>query len=251
MDELFSRNTMYWGENVQKTLKTKYGIVFGLGGVGGYSAEALIRAGIGKLTIVDFDEVSQSNINRQLIALHSTIGIKKTTLFEKRLKDINPNAQINIFNEFYDETKNDKVFEITPDFVIDAIDTQKAKINLLIYCKNNNIPVFSSMGAGNRIDPTQLFIGDISEANTLSCKFSKNIVYNLKKCGIENGITCVFSKEPPKKPLKKIVNTIKTNEKEIKKYSPSSTPFVPPVAGYYLAFCAINKIINSIDKKIQ
>lgn len=248
MNELFSRNIMYWSEEVQNILKKQHVMVFGLGGVGGYCADALARAGIGEISLIDFDEVSESNINRQLVALNSTIGHKKTDLFNQRLKDINPELKLNVFDTFYDESKNDIFFKKKPDYVIDAIDTQRAKLALLIYCHNNNIPVFSSMGAGNRIDPTKLYIADISEYDKKNCPFVKNVKYNLIKNGITSGITCVFSSEKSKKPINKVESTIKTNDAEIKKISPSSTPFVPPVAGYYLAYGVINTIIKSIDK---
>lgn len=252
MDEQFSRNIMYWGENTQKILKEKHGIIFGLGGVGGYTAEALARAGIGKLSLVDFDTVSASNINRQIIALNSTLGQKKTTLFKQRLEDINPKIKIKIYDCFYCEEKNEEIFAEKPDFVVDAIDTQKSKIELLIYCKKNNIPVYSSMGAGNRLNPTELFIGDLSEAAGLKCNFVTNLYKNLQKQGVNTGITCVFSHEKPKKPTERIlgiINTLNGVDKEIKKISPSSTPFVPPVAGYMLAYAIIVNLCKAIDKK--
>jgi len=248
MNEIFSRNIMYWGEEAQKKLKTKHVFVFGLGGVGGYSAEALVRAGIGKITLIDFDEVSESNINRQIIALHSTIGKKKTEIFKERLLDINPELEITVFDDFYDENKNNMFFAVKPDYVIDAIDTQRAKIALLAYCHKNHIPVFSSMGAGNRTDPTKLFIADISEYHKVKCSFVKNLIHNLEKIEIKSGITCVFSSEKPKKPLTKTFGIIKTNNTEIKKYSPSSTPFVPPIAGFYLAYSVVDTIIKKVDK---
>lgn len=249
MNALFLRNEMYWGEKIQSKLKDKHVFIFGLGGVGGYAADALARAGIGKLTLVDFDEVSTSNVNRQLVALNSTIGQKKTTLFKDRLRDINPDIELRIFDEFYDENKNEKFFDERPDCVIDAIDTQRAKVALLVYCSENSIPVFSSMGAGNRVDPTKLFIADISEYDGPKCSFVNNLKYNLIKHGVEQGITCVFSREKPKKPLNKAIDVLQTEDTLIKKISPSSTPFVPPVAGYYLAFGVVSTIIENIDKK--
>ena len=119
LDEIFSRSELFWSAEFQHALNTKHVAVFGLGGVGGYCAEALARSGVGKLTLVDFDCVSASNINRQLIALHSTIGQKKTDLFEKRIKDINPEIELNIIDDFYTDT------EIEADFVADAIDTMR------------------------------------------------------------------------------------------------------------------------------
>ncbi len=252
MSEIFSRNIMYWGEKTQKMLREKHVFIFGLGGVGGYTADALARAGIGEMTLVDFDTVSESNINRQIIAAHSSVGKKKTELFRKRLLDINPDIKINIFDDFYSEEKNEEIFKTKADFVVDAIDTQRAKVDLLVYCCENRIPVASSMGAGNRIDPTQLFISDISEVQELKCSFVQNIIYNLNKRNVQSGIIGVFSKEKPKKPLQKecsIIQTDETGQNSIKKYSPSSTPLVPPVAGYYLAYTVINKLCSTVDKK--
>ena len=219
-----------------------------MGGVGGYAAEALVRAGIGEITLIDFDEVSVSNINRQLVALHSTVGQKKIELFKNRLLDINPQLKINSFDTFYDENLNNEIFLLKIDYVIDAIDTMRAKVGLLVYCRENNITVFSSVGAGNRIDPTKLYIADLSECKKPNCSFVKNLMYNLKKFNISEGITCVFSHEKPKKPIIKEFGYINTGENTIKKYSPSSTPFVPPVAGYMLAFAVVDFIIKNLDK---
>ena len=249
MNEIFSRNIMYWGEEVQQEIGNKHVAVFGLGGVGGYAAEALVRAGIGEITLIDFDEVSKTNINRQLVALNSTVGQKKIELFKSRLLDINPELKINIFDKFYDNNINNEIFAQKIDYVVDAIDTMRAKVDLLVYCKQNNIPVFSSVGAGNRIDPTKLYIADLSECTKPNCSFVKNLVHNLKKFNIQNGITCVFSNEKPKKPINKEFGYIKNGENVIKKFSPSSTPFVPPVAGYMLAFALINLIVKNLDKK--
>ena len=124
--EIFSRNSLYWGEENQNILKSKHVAVFGLGGVGGFCAESLARAGIGEMTIIDFDTVSASNINRQIVALHSTIGKRKTELFEERLKDINPNIKLNVINDFYTNEDFENI-----DFAADAIDTMRSKISLL------------------------------------------------------------------------------------------------------------------------
>ena len=171
----FSRNELFWGAKFQETLSTKHVAVFGLGGVGGHCAEALARAGIGELTLIDFDTVSESNINRQIIALNSTIGQKKTSLFEKRLKDINPNIKLNIIEDFYTDTP------IKADYVADAIDTMRSKISLLENCVTYNIPVITSLGAGNRIDPTKLYICDIKDIENKKAPFVSNVLYQLKK----------------------------------------------------------------------
>ena len=233
---------MYWGDEAQEKISSSHVAVFGLGGVGGYCAEALARSGVGELTIVDFDKVSQSNINRQIIALDSTIGMFKTELFEKRLRDINPEIQLNIINDFYTDD-----FDFTGiDYACDAIDSMRSKVNLLVRCVRNNIPVISSMGAGNRINPAKLYICDISEIKDKKAPFVSNILYQLKKHGIESGIRVVASDEKPfcKTKISEFekVTTSKGEEIEFNKIIPSSTPFVAPAAGIFMAYEAIQKI---------
>ena len=245
LDEIFSRSELFWSAEFQHALNTKHVAVFGLGGVGGYCAEALARSGVGKLTLVDFDCVSASNINRQLIALHSTIGQKKTDLFEKRIKDINPEIELNIIDDFYTDA------EIEADFVADAIDTMRSKISLLENCFKNKIPVISSMGAGNRIDPAQLYICDIKNIEDKNAPFVSNIIYQLKKRGIESGITVVASREKPfvqKKISQTEQITTKNGEKiEFTKITPSSTPFVASAAGIFMASYIIRKFKEEFE----
>lgn len=244
----FSRNELIWGKEKQALLKNKVVFVFGLGGVGGFALEALARSGVENFTIVDFDEVSDSNINRQIIALNSTVGQKKAELFKQRLLDINPNIKVNSICDFYNESLKEKIFATKPDYVIDAIDTMRSKIDLLVYCKENNIPVITSMGAGNRLDPTKLYITDIKDIENKKCTFTKNVLYQLKKRGIESGITAVCSKEAPNV-LEKIsvVENIETNEGEkieFTKITPGSTPFVPAVAGYYMGYWVLKEFLK-------
>lgn len=244
MDNIFSRNELFWGKENQELLSKAHIAVFGLGGVGGHCAEALARAGIGELTIVDFDKVSKSNINRQTIAFHSTIGISKTELFEKRLKDINPEIKLNIINDFY--SGNLDLQNI--DFVADAIDTLRSKIELLETCINRNIPVISSMGAGNRIDPTQLYIADISEIENKNAPFVSNVIYQLKKKNIKKGITVVASREKPfvqeKISSKEKITTQNGETIEFSKITPSSTPFVASCAGIFMASYIVQKLLK-------
>ena len=242
MDETFSRNIMYWGEETQEKISASRIAVFGLGGVGGYCAEALARCGVGELTLVDFDKVSKSNINRQIVALNSTVGMDKTNLFKVRLKDINPCIKLNIVNDFYMDD-----FDFTGiDYVCDAIDTMRSKVNLLIRCVKNNIPVISSMGAGNRINPAKLYICDISEIKDKKAPFVSNILYQLKKQGIEDGITVVASDEKPYCGMKisevEKITTSKGEEIEFNKIIPASTPFVAPAAGIIMAYGVVQKI---------
>ena len=162
LSDIFSRNIILWGEDFQKSLAEKCVLVAGLGGVGGYALEALARAGIGKFKIIDFDTVEVSNINRQIIALNSTLNEHKTEIFEKRLKDINPEIQIEKYTKFYSKELNNEVFEGI-DFVVDAIDTMRYKVDLIESAVGRKIPIVSAFGAGNRINPTKLKIVDISE----------------------------------------------------------------------------------------
>ncbi len=244
----FSRNELIWGKEKQALLKDKVVFVFGLGGVGGFALEALARSGVENFTIIDFDTVSKSNINRQIIALNSTVGLKKTDLFKQRLTDINPDIKVESICDFYSEKLADKIFNTQPDYVIDAIDTMRSKIDLLVFCKENNLPVITSMGAGNRFDPTQLYIADIKDIENKKCTFTKNVLYQLKKRGIESGITAVCSKEHPGV-LEKITTTenleTSAGEKiEFTKITPGSTPFVPAVAGYYMAYFVIKEFLK-------
>ncbi len=251
MDEIFSRNEMYWGKDFQDFLKSLKVAVFGLGGVGGYALEALCRAGIGNFTLIDFDIVSKSNINRQVIALNSTIGFKKTEIFAKRLKDINPDIKLKIFDDFYDGSQNEEIFTQNFDFVVDAIDSLRSKISLIKYCHDKKNNIITSFGAGNRMDAQKLRVSDISEINT-KCTFTKNVITYLKKEGIEHGLTAVWSEEKPKS-LYKVKNIEKIAKKdgsyiELAKFTPSSTPIVPAISGLVCANYILNYFYNRIKK---
>lgn len=244
MNEIFARNVLFWGEKAQDKLLASHIAVFGLGGVGGFCAETLARSGVGELTLIDFDTVSKTNINRQIIALNSTIGQTKTELFQRRLLDINPNIKLNLIDDFYQDDFN---FE-NIDYVADAIDTMRSKINLLIKCKELEIPVISSMGAGNRIDPTKLYISDISEIHDKKAPFVSNVLYQLKKRNITSGITVVTSDEKPtvQEKLAEVENITTKNGENIQfnKIIPSSTPFVASCAGIFMA----SKIVSDLIK---
>ena len=244
MNEIFARNILYWGEKAQEKLLSSHIAVFGLGGVGGFCAEALTRSGIGELTLIDFDRVSKTNINRQIIALNSTIGQAKTELFEQRLKDINPEIKLNLVNDFYQDN-----FDFSGiDYVADAIDTMRSKINLLVKCKELNIPVISSMGAGNRINPEKLYISDISQIRDKKAPFVSNILYQLKKYNITSGITVVTSDEKPfvQEKLSETENITTASGENIQfnKIIPSSTPFVASCAGIFMA----SRIVSDLTK---
>ena len=243
MDEIFSRNELFWGESSQKLLSQKHVAVFGLGGVGGYCAEMLARAGVGELTVVDFDVVSKSNINRQILALHSTLNQSKAELTQNRLLDINPKLKLNVVDQFYQDDFSFKDI----DYVADAIDTMRSKVNLLQHCVNENIPVVSSFGAGNRMDPTKLYVCDISEIKDKKSPFISNLLYQLSKKRVNCGIKVVASSEKPKS-LEKIITeehiSLDNGEQlNFKKVVPASTPFVASTCGIIMAYCVINDFL--------
>jgi len=248
-NKIYSRNELLWKKEVQALLFSKHIAVFGLGGVGSYAAEALARSGIGKITIVDFDDISETNINRQLLALNSTVGKAKTILMQERIKDINPDIAVNAINSFCTAQLLEKIFDEPVDYVIDAIDTIKSKIELIETCHKRGIPVICSLGAGNRLDPEQLYTADISEIKPKKCVFAKNVLYRLRKAGITEGIAVVISKEPPipiEKNLSRVeVQTESGENIEFNKFSLGSSPFVPPVAGYIMAGYAVRSFIKN------
>lgn len=247
MGEIFSRNELFWGKDSQNTLMKKHVAIFGLGGVGGICAEMVARAGVGELTIIDFDKVSESNINRQVVALNSTVGQDKVALFEIRLKDINPKIKINVIKDFYTEKLNDTLHILNPDFIADAIDTMRSKVGLLEWAYKNNFPIISSVGAGNRVNPEDLYICDISEIEDKNGPFISNILYQLKKKDITKGITVVASREKPFSQEKisdvQKVFTAEGEEIEFTKIIPSSTPFVASTAGIFMASYIVRKLI--------
>ena len=272
MNEIFARNILYWGEDFQNKLANAHVAVFGLGGVGGFCAEALARSGVGGLTLIDFDKVSKTNINRQIIALNSTVGMPKTELFEKRLKDINPEIKLNLINDFFTDVENfcppcggnaqrvkggrfgrksGEGFKI--DYVADAIDTMRSKINLLTACVENKIPVISSMGAGNRMKPEMLYISDISDIHDKKAPFVSQVLYQLKKRGITSGITVVTSDEKPfvqeKITEQENITTQSGEEIQFNKIVPSSTPFVASTAGIFMASRIVSDIITNKQGK--
>ena len=245
---IFSRNELYWGKEAQGLLAQKHVAVFGLGGVGGFCAEMLARAGVGELTIVDFDKVAPSNINRQIVAMNSTVGMSKAELFELRLKDINPEIKLNVINDFYTDKLDKKLLEHKFDFVADAIDTVKAKIYLIEFAYNNNFPLICSFGAGNRVNPEDLYISDISKIKNKNAPFISSLLYQLNKKGITQGITVVSSSEKPFCQEKiDSIESVETNEGEkieFTKVIPSSTPFVASCAGIFMASYIVRKLIN-------
>ena len=221
----FLRSEMILGENSTDNLKNKNVILFGLGGVGSYTAEALARAGIGKLTSVDRDVVAVTNINRQLCALHSTVGRPKVEVVRERILDINPECEVTALQKFY-LPENSEEFRLEQfDYIADAIDTVSAKIDLAVKSQELSIPMISCMGTGNKLDPSRFAVSDIFK--TSGCPLCRVMRTELRKRGIKK-LNVVWSDEIPVKPSE-------TSENSGKRQTPGSLPFVPGAAGLIMA----------------
>lgn len=219
-------------DNIEK-LKNSNVIIFGLGGVGGAALESLVRAGIGELTIVDFDTVDITNLNRQIITTQNSIGKLKVEVAHDRMLSINPDVKINVFAEKFSKENSYIFFENKKyDYIIDAIDLITHKLNLIEYAAKNKVPIISSMGTGNKIDPTKFEVADINKTSV--CPMAKVIRKELKKRNIKK-LKVVFSTEIAKKPF----NESGSREKS---HNVGSISFVPPVVGYILASQVIKDI---------
>ena len=223
-------------------LRLAHVAVFGLGGVGGAAAEALARGGIGALDLIDNDTVDITNINRQIIALHSVIGQYKTDVCAARVRDIAPDCTVRTFRTFFlPETASD--FDFTEyDYVVDAIDTVTGKLELIERAQAAGAKVISAMGAGNRVDPSKLQIADLYE--TSGCPLARTMRRECKKCGIEH-LKVVYSTEEPMRPL--FQPEADKDAEHVRRDTPGSVSFVPPVAGYLMAGEVIRDL-SSIEK---
>ena len=231
MEEQFSRTELLIGkEGVEKLNKAKI-CIFGLGGVGSFVLEGLVRAGIGNFILVDNDNVSISNLNRQIIATRNTIGKPKVEVAKNRILEINPNANVETYQEFF-VPESRQLFDQTVNYVVDCIDTVTAKIEVVLRAKELNIPIISSMGAGNKLDATKFEIADIYK--TSICPLAKVMRKELKVRGIKD-LKVVYSKEEP----------IKVQGKDEGKRVPGSISFVPSVAGLIIAGEVIKDILNN------
>lgn len=229
----FSRTELLLGKESVEKLKKARVAVFGVGGVGGYVVEALARGGVGALDLIDKDVVSESNINRQIIALHSTIGRLKTEVAAERVKDINPNIVVRTHNVFY-LPENADAFDLSQyDYIVDAIDTVSGKIALVERARAANTPIICSMGTGNKLDPTAFEVADISKTSV--CPLARVMRRELKKRGIEH-VKVVYSKEEPIPSASKDEKTGKT--------VPGSVSFVPSVAGLIIAGAIIKDLLK-------
>ena len=232
MEELL-RTEMLLGKEAVDRLKTKRVIVFGIGGVGGYICEALARTGIGQIDLVDNDTVSLSNINRQIIALHSTVGRPKVEVMRERIFDINPQIKVNAFNVLFTSESSCEFDFSLYDYVVDAIDMVKSKVELAVVCQEASVPLISSMGTGNKLNPCGFKVADIYKTSV--CPLARVMRTELKKRGIKK-LKVVYSEETP------ISREINPCEKT--KRVPASAAFVPPVAGLIIASEVVKDLIK-------
>ena len=233
--EQYSRTEALLGTEALNRLRRARVIVFGVGGVGGHVVEALARSGAGVLDLVDKDVVSISNLNRQISALQSTVGRSKVEVMKERIADIDPDCVVRTYEMLYLPETSDQ-FDFTQyDYVVDAIDTVAAKIDLVLKSKAAGVPVICSMGTGNKLDPTQLEVADISKTSV--CPLAKAVRTQLKKKGVDKGVKVVYSKELPTKPSEEFQNAEGGR-------TPASVAFVPSVAGLIIAGEVIKDMIK-------
>lgn len=239
MPEQFSRTELLYGAEAMEKLRASRVAVFGIGGVGGYVVEALARSGIGALDLIDFDKVCLSNLNRQIIATLKTVGEYKVDAAEERIRDINPDCIVRTYKTmFMPETQEEFDFR-QYDYVVDAIDTVKGKLAIIEKAKEAAIPVISSMGAGNKLNPAMFEVADIYE--TSICPLAKVMRHECRKRGIES-LKVVYSKEEPVKPSDSLE---KTDDFTGRRSVPGSTAFVPSAAGLIIAGEVINDLVKS------
>ena len=237
MSDQFVRTRMLVGDDALTRLKNARVAVFGVGGVGGYCVEALARAGVGALDLYDDDTVSESNLNRQLAALHSTIGKPKAQVAADRVKDINPDCDVRAIRMFYLPSNAEEIDLSRYDYVVDCIDTVAAKLDIVERCTKGNIPVISAMGTGNKLDPTQLTVTDISK--TEGCPLARVMRKELRNRGIKH-LKVVYSTELPLTPSQPIQTEAPAGAdtrpgSTARRATPGSTPFVPGAAGLMMA----------------
>ena len=234
------------GEEAIETLHGKCVSIAGVGAVGGFAIEALARSGVGKIKILDFDTVAESNINRQIIALHSTIGMPKIDVMKSRLIDINPDIEVVAYNEFLSDDNHNLLFE-DADLVLDCIDSLNPKLSLLSDAYKNNIPIISSMGAALRREPTLVRYGDIMDS--WGCPLARQVRAGLRKRGVLRGISCVFS---PEKVEFKYINPEEDDKAENmvnvgrKRVVLGSLPTITAIFGEYMAHLALNTLLGNI-----
>ena len=237
--EWLERTSLLLGDEKLKKLQNANVLVVGLGGVGAYAAEMIARSGVGRMTIADADTVSPTNINRQLIALHSTIGKEKSELMADRLRDINPEIELTVVNRFIKDDETDALLDSDKfDYVVDAIDTLSPKLALIKGCLDRNIPLVSSMGAGAKTDPTKMEIYDI--AKTHHCPLAHMLRKRLHKIGIRSGFRAVFSPEPVRE------GAMILCEEQNKKSNTGTISYIPALFGIGCASVVIRGLIDEL-----
>lgn len=248
----FSRTELLLGKAAMEKLKNSRVAVFGIGGVGGYTVEALVRSGVGTLDLIDDDKVCLTNINRQIYATRKTIGKYKVDVAEERCKDINPDVVINTYKTFYMPETAEKFDFSLYDYVVDAIDTVTGKIELAVNAAKAEVPIICSMGAGNKLDPSSFEVADIY--STSVCPLARVMRYELKKRGIKK-LKVVYSKEKPLTPIDDMAISCKKNcvcppgtarKCTARRQVPGSTAFVPSAAGLIIAGEVVKDLIKNI-----
>ncbi len=234
MENNFTTRTSFLvGDDGIEKLNNSNIIVFGVGGVGSFTVEALARAGVGNITIVDFDDVDITNINRQIPALHSTVGRYKVDVMEERILDINPNINIKKIRSLYNKDTSDEILTERYDYVVDAIDMVSSKIHLIETCEKKGLKIISSMGMGNKLNPTKIVVTDIHKTST--CPLAKVMRKELRDRGIKK-LKVVYSTEQPIELKKKVMNG--------RKVTPGSVSFVPSVGGLIIASVIVNELLG-------
>jgi tRNA threonylcarbamoyladenosine dehydratase len=243
----FSRNELAIGKEGLKKLKNTTALILGIGGVGSFAAEALARSGVGRLILIDKDNVDITNVNRQLIALLSTVGKSKVELMKERIADINPECEVIALKMFYTEETYEDIFKLGIDWVVDASDTIIYKVHIIKECLKRNIKIIASMGAANKMDPTRFQIADISKTHT--DPVARVVRNKLKKEGIKKGVPVVFSDESPIVIREDVREYVGNDEAPTRKgqMPPSSNAFVPSVAGLFMASYVVRQILQGIE----
>ena len=241
MLDQFSRTQLLLGEESMKKLSDMRVAVFGIGGVGGYVCEALVRTGIGHFDLIDDDKVCLTNLNRQIIATRKTVGLYKADVMKERMLEINPNVEVNVYKCFFLPENADEFPFADYDYVIDAVDTVTAKVELVMKCKEMNVPIISSMGAGNKLDASAFKVADIYK--TKMCPLAKVMRHEMKKRGVKK-LKVVYSEEKPTRPIEDMSISCRTHcicppgaqhKCTERRDIPGSVAFVPSVAGLIIA----------------
>ncbi|MCR5112535.1 MAG: tRNA threonylcarbamoyladenosine dehydratase [Acholeplasmatales bacterium] len=233
----FSRTELLVGTEAIEKLNSSRVCIFGIGGVGGYVAETLARAGVGKFVLVDKDDVSLTNCNRQIVANHNTIGRQKTEVMKEHILAINPNAEVEVRQCFFLPENEDEFDFNEYDYVVDAVDTVTAKIAIIMKAINSNVPVISSMGAGNKLNPNAFEVSDIYKTSV--CPLARVMRYELKKRHVKK-LKVVYSKEKPMEPVINMTEELPSGKRTI----PGSSPFAPAGAGLLIASEVMKDLIG-------